>query len=1393
MCLSRVRTFVAKCVRRGWSWLAAGAVVAGTPAESVASPGNSDLSFGSSGIATTTVSQILGHADAMAVQPDGKILVAGAAYFADTMADFALARYNADGTLDTSFGDQGVVTTDFAGQHDLIGSIVVQADGKILAAGTGSGSRLARYLPNGTLDATFGTGGKVMLAFGGGSVMKQQSDGKIVLATGFEVTRLLADGTPDPNFGTDGIAYTTLSANPQQDYANDLAIQADGKIVLAGQANGATGLVRFLSDGNLDPDFGTGGKVLAATGKARRVGLLSDGKIITAGTSGFQFVTLAFKPDGTPDETFNSTGVVLSEAQLTSNIVANLLILPDDTILVGGSTYATGNTFNIYRDHFNTATASERLFSGGKVGGFAAALALQGDGKLLVVSNVSGGRDFVTARLETGFPAPLLQTPAAGSTVRGDIPVAFMLPVNAVPGSVKLTFTRDPAQGGGQEIFTLGSALETVGAHQFYLHRLDPVGASNGAVTAGVERVASASGFQTIEQPFTPPLADATYTFTLAYRDPGFGFATGASQGAVTLENRTMPPTLTAPAAGSPVGDPVAVEFTLPETAAPGTVALTFTGGPMGDERQVTFKLGTAMETAATHQLFLNASQVFSTNPNPNNGIAQVLLGDQPSGEQLSSLLPDGTYTVGLAYQNTDLNTVAVASHEGVKIDRKTETPVLISPAADSYQPNPIPVKFNLPEAAAPGTVKLKIRLSGLGFYTYTLTLGSGMETAGTHQFSIDCDAPVGGSNGAIVTAVRTALVFDPTPHYVDTPLTGSLPLDASSFFTQTFSIEYQDALLNGASSASQSNVKVVRYPPSIIITGSPVFYAGDVPDLTSFCQPGLWLAGVTTTTVQDPPVGTPLEVGEHEITFTVTDSAGQQTIAKATAYVRALEPAHHLRVLTGTAPVQAGELGGPPSDALLRTLGAPAVDDEGGLAYLATWTSKQQGKGAAIFRDETCVVKNGTTLSELGGATFRTFLDPVIDSGNLAFLATVSGPAARAAVVVSDAPSGALKIIARAGGEAPGTGGARFQSFSNVAVLGSAVAFRAELAPRPGHQRGGGIWMQDANHPLTAVLYEGQAVFGTTLKTVTVFQPGNGTPGQGRGWLSLLKSESDFVPAVSALVRFQQPRSAVVTRTIEGVEVIRAQTGSHGASGLALAAAGLASLGLPARADAGEPTRPILGRPAGSDHAGYSTFFGRMTAGPGGVTASDAAAVFAVHESDASPQVKIVARAGDIDPELGGKFASFQDPVVDRDGNVAFRALLKGGSLRRPLTSIWTKDTTGLALWAQSGEQAVELPDGVRWNAFTSLALGDSRGPIFSATTLPAGSGVWASDFEQGLRLIFHTGESIEGRKLLRFSTLQAVRGSMGVTRAFNRHGALVWLGTFEHGVTAIVQTEIP
>jgi len=318
--------------------------------------GSLDASFGSGGTVTTSIGPHEDIGQDLVVQPDGKILVSGYSFNGSSF-DFAVVRYDADGSLDASFGSGGKVTTPIA-FHEASYSIALQADGKIVAAGhsfTGAGPNdfaIVRYNDDGSLDASFGSGGKVTTDFEGANDVGQsvviQPDGKIVVAgysliganADFVLARYNADGTLDTAFDGDGRVRTSVV--PGSDFGVTAALQTDGRILVAGNSFNGTNtdftLVRYNADGSLDPTFGSGGKVTTQLGAAADEGfgviVQPDGKILVSGFSSngtdADFALVRYNADGSLDTIFGAPEVVtIPVSESTSSVTTLAATDPD--------------------------------------------------------------------------------------------------------------------------------------------------------------------------------------------------------------------------------------------------------------------------------------------------------------------------------------------------------------------------------------------------------------------------------------------------------------------------------------------------------------------------------------------------------------------------------------------------------------------------------------------------------------------------------------------------------------------------------------------------------------------------------------------------------------------------------------------------------------------------------------------------------------------------------------------------------------------------------------------------------------------------------------------------------------------------------------------------------
>ena len=336
--------------------------------------GSLDTTFDGDGKVVTNLGAYVDQAAAVALQPDGKIVAAGW-----SNDDFAVARYNPDGSLDTSFDSDGWVTTDVTPSPDLAFDIIVQPDGKIVAAGGSYDFGVVRYNADGSLDTGFDSDGEATVDFGAYDVGKGVAlapGGKLVVgghsdqgatARDYAVTRLNADGSLDTGFDSDGKLTTDFSAG--DDELGDLAVQADGKVVAGGWSDqSATGkdfaVARYNADGSPDSTFESDGKATTdfaglddwAGGMGSGLVIHPTGKIVAGGLSdqgatGLDFALAAYNADGTPDTGFGGDGKATTHFGVGSDGIVDLAVQADGKIVAAGwsSQDTTGVDFALAR------------------------------------------------------------------------------------------------------------------------------------------------------------------------------------------------------------------------------------------------------------------------------------------------------------------------------------------------------------------------------------------------------------------------------------------------------------------------------------------------------------------------------------------------------------------------------------------------------------------------------------------------------------------------------------------------------------------------------------------------------------------------------------------------------------------------------------------------------------------------------------------------------------------------------------------------------------------------------------------------------------------------------------------------------------------------------------
>ena len=539
--------------------MAAGVV---TPAQTTT--GNLDPTFGTGGTVRTDFAGNIDQANAVVIQPNGQIIAAGSSFSnSKTVEDFIVARYNANGSLDKRFGKNGKITTDFFRNVDSISAVAIQPDGGIVVAGFaqlgGNGGTprvfaLARYRSDGIPDTSFGNGGALTTSFGGNfaaaSAVMLQPDGKIVVAgtvdfnpnvpgsgLDFALARYNSNGTLDGSFGTGGKVVFDFFGSFDQ--ANGAVLQPDGKIIVVGSASYDSfnrdigfALARFNTDGSIDFGFGTGGKQITdffgAGAKANDVVLQPDGRFVVAGTASDSAtrptatdVALArYNSDGSLDTAFGTGGQTAIPFPDSATEQGNALaLLPDGKIIVAGAafkTLATPPDFALVR--YNSDGSLDGIKTTDIAGGTdeAFGLAVQSDGKVVLA-----GRSFRSNFDLTLARYSLEVAPTTGDTTPPTAPTGLTATFNTITSAIDLSWTaatdnvavtgyRIYRDGGPVPINTVnGTTFSDVGqsgTHSYGVTAIDAAGNES-----SLSNIASAT---VVGGDITPPSAPASLTAT---------------------------------------------------------------------------------------------------------------------------------------------------------------------------------------------------------------------------------------------------------------------------------------------------------------------------------------------------------------------------------------------------------------------------------------------------------------------------------------------------------------------------------------------------------------------------------------------------------------------------------------------------------------------------------------------------------------------------------------------------------------------------------------------------------------------------------------------------------------------------------------------------------------
>ena len=399
-----------------------------------------DLDTGGFGAGTgkthTAIGPAYDRAAGIALLPDGRIVAAGTCHNG-TDYDFCLARYLPTGALDTSFNGTGTILTTIGAQNDVATAIALQADGKVVVSGYCENSGrvnfcAARYLATGAIDSSFSGTGKVITqvgaVYGLATALALQPDGRIVVVgvcydggnTDFCLARYLPSGTLDTSFNGNGKLVSPIG--PSDDSAQSVALQADGKIVVAGYciSGGAKFCVaRYQMDGGLDTAFNSTGKTLTSFGAsddtAYSVATQHDGKIVVAGEcrnlGSADFCLARYRPNGTLDTDFNGSGKVRAAVGANDDVATALALQPDGKIAAAGLC-ANGGNYDFCLARYLANGAPDISFGNagvvitpiGTSQDHGRAVTLQPDGKIVVAGSCDVGSrtDFCLARYQGG-------------------------------------------------------------------------------------------------------------------------------------------------------------------------------------------------------------------------------------------------------------------------------------------------------------------------------------------------------------------------------------------------------------------------------------------------------------------------------------------------------------------------------------------------------------------------------------------------------------------------------------------------------------------------------------------------------------------------------------------------------------------------------------------------------------------------------------------------------------------------------------------------------------------------------------------------------------------------------------------------------------------------------
>lgn len=748
---------------------------------------------------------------------------------------------------------------------------------------------------------------------------------------------------------------------------------------------------------------------------------------------------------------------------------------------------------------------------------------------------------------------------------------------------------------------------------------------------------------------------------------------------------------------------------------------------------------------------------------------------------------------------------------------RDTTAPVITASDFTEEATGPATTPVNYPAASASDAVGVDSltysKASGSGFVlgntTVTVTAMDAAGNTATKDFVVrvqDTTAP------SIAVSDYTVEVSDPiaTP----APYPSATAADAvgvaslsyskasgSSFVFGNTTVTATATDAAGNSATKDFVVKVQDTTAPEVSLAPQVLSAGEsgtvlLPDLRSALTVSDVMSPLTRT--QSPAPNTELSIGEHTLTFTVTDPSGNITTRQVSLTVGAAAPEEleiTLAALTGTPAPQTAGLD--PS-ATLSAFFAPAIGDQRELAAKVTLKVGTKLLSAIYQQDATGTAELGAfqnqPVPDLEGATFKSFGDPLLaGDGSIAFAATLQGKDVVTTgtddSIWTDALGGGLRMILREGGEV--VDGFKLKAVSSFSLRTGELLALATLQPAKGTVTTADdtVVLRVTDTGAEILLREGTALVAgdrpqaSKIKTISILAPSLGSNGHGRwqadGAAVAKATLADGRTVILRLVSGEEPAPILVTQlSAEELELTTRWT----------------KFGLPALGHLGD---------------GY-VVQGTLQSLRGEVTTSDDTAL--LYCWDGSHFGELV-RENDPAFEVGGPvFASFLDPVINGEGEALFQGTLRGaGVTAKNKIGLWRGFPGELELAVQLGDTATDAEGeevaGRTWTAFVNHALPDGRGPLFLAKIAGAGigatnnQGLWSQGADGKIREIIRLGDEVPvssesnapTRKIKTFTLLTAPAGVFGATRSFNATGSTAVLATFTDKSQAILRLDLP